>query len=161
MSLSVQNTPKLVVRPLQYRDVEAINALVNECVVRENSKRLVTIDRELEQVGSWYGLKRFLSFLPQSHYHGWRIYVAQRLEEVLGIIQVSSLNSTRSTWKVERVLLNSNSPHLELLKSQKEIGSQLLRYCLENIWEARTWMLEVNVNEKTIWLYIAKMVFSR
>ncbi|MGV2828513.1 GNAT family N-acetyltransferase [Myxosarcina sp. GI1(2024)] len=148
MSLSVQNTPKLVVRPLQYRDVEAINALVNECVVRENSKRLVTIDRELEQVGSWYGLKRFLSFLPQSHYHGWRIYVAQRLEEVLGIIQVSSLNSTRSTWKVERVLLNSNSPHLELLKSQKEIGSQLLRYCLENIWEARTWMLEVNVNEK-------------
>lgn len=148
MSSSVQNTPKLVVRPLQYRDVEAINALVNECVVRENSKRLVTIDRELEQVGSWYGLKRFLSFLPQSYYHGWRIYVAQQLQEVLGLIQVSSLNSTRSTWRVERVLLNSNSPKLELLKSQKEIGSQLLRYCLENIWEARTWMLEVNVNEK-------------
>jgi hypothetical protein len=46
------------------------------------------------------------------------------------------------------VLLNSNSPQLELLQSQKEIGSQLLRYCLENIWQARTWMLEVNVNEK-------------
>ncbi|WP_036485600.1 GNAT family N-acetyltransferase [Myxosarcina sp. GI1] len=148
MSSSVQNTPKLVVRPLQYRDVEAINALVNECVVRENSKRLVTIDRELEQVGSWYGLKRFLSFLPQSYYHGWRIYVAQQLKEVLGLIQVSSLNSTHSTWRVERVLLNSNSPNLKLLKSQKEIGSQLLRHCLENIWEARTWMLEVNVNEK-------------
>lgn len=148
MTSSVPNNEQLIVRSLQYRDVDAINALVSECVARETSKRLITIDRELEQVGSWYGLKRFLSLLPRSYYHGWRVYVAQRLEEVLGLIQVSSLNSTRSTWKVERVLLNSNSPQLELLKTQKEIGSQLLRYCLQNIWEARTWMLEVNVNEK-------------
>lgn len=148
MTSSVPNTPKLVVRPLQYRDVDAINALVSECGAGENSKHLVTIDRELQQVGSWYGLKRFLSLLPRSYYHGWRIYVAQQLQEVLGLIQVSSVNSTRSTWRVERVLLNSNAPQLELLKSQKEIGSQLLRYCLENIWEARTWVLEVNVNEK-------------
>lgn len=148
MTSSVPNTPKLVVRPLQYRDVDAINALVSEYVAREDSKRLLTIDRELQQVGSWYGLKRFLSLLPRSYYHGWRIYVAQQLQEVLGLIQVSSVNSTRSTWRVERVLLNSNASQLELLQSQKEIGSQLLRYCLENIWEARTWVLEVNVNEK-------------
>ncbi|MDJ0567665.1 MAG: GNAT family N-acetyltransferase [Pleurocapsa sp. MO_192.B19] len=148
MTSSVPDNDQLIVRPLQYRDVDAINALVSECVAKETSKRLITIDRELEQVGSWYGLKRFLSLLPHSYYHGWRVYVAQQLEEVLGLIQVSSLNSTRSTWRVERVLLNSNSPQLELLKTQKEIGSQLLRYCLQNIWEARTWMLEVNVNEK-------------
>ena len=148
MTSSVPNNEQLIVRPLEYRDVDAINALVSECVARETSKRLITVDRELEQVGSWYGLKRFLSLLPHSYYHGWRVYVAQQLAEVLGLIQVSSLNSTRSTWRVERVLLNSNSPQLELLKTQKEIGSQLLRYCLQNIWEARTWMLEVNVNEK-------------
>ena len=148
MTSSVPNSEQLIVRPLQHRDVDAINALVSECVARETSKRLITIDRELEQVGSWYGLKRFLSLLPRSYYHGWRVYVAQYLEEVLGLIQVSSLNSTRSTWRVERVLLNSNSSQLELLKSQKEIGSQLLRHCLQNIWEARTWILEVNVNEK-------------
>ncbi|WP_019508688.1 GNAT family N-acetyltransferase [Pleurocapsa sp. PCC 7319] len=148
MTSSVPKNDQLIVRPLEYRDVDAINALVSECVARETSKRLITVDRELEQVGSWYGLKRFLSLLPHSYYHGWRVYVAQQLAEVLGLIQVSSLNSTRSTWRVERVLLNSNSPQLELLKTQKEIGSQLLRYCLQNIWEARTWMLEVNVNEK-------------
>ena len=148
MTLSVPNNEQLIVRPLQYRDVDAINALVSEHVAKEASKRLITIDRELEQVGSWYGLKRFLSLLPHSYYHGWRVYVAQHKEEVLGLIQVSSVNSTRSTWRVERVLLNSNSPDLELLKTQKEIGSQLLRYCLQNIWEARTWMLEVNINEK-------------
>jgi hypothetical protein len=148
MTLSIPDNEQLIVRPLQYRDVDAINALVSECVAKETSKRLITIDRELEQVGSWYGLKRFLALLPRSYYHGWRVYVAQHLSEVLGLIQVSSLNSTRSTWRVERVLLNSNSPNLELLKTQKEIGSQLLRHCLQNIWEARTWMLEVNINEK-------------
>ena len=148
MTSSVPKNEQLIVRPLQYRDVDAINALVSECVAKETSKRLITIDRELEQVGSWYGLKRFLSLLPRSYYHGWRVYVAQHLAEVLGLIQVSSLNSTRSTWRVERVLLNSNSAEVELLKTKKEIGSQLLRHCLQNIWEARTWMLEVDVNEK-------------
>ena len=148
MTSSVPNNEQLIVRPLQHRDVDAINALVSEHVAKEASKRLITIDRELEQVGSWYGLKRFLALLPRSYYHGWRVYVAQHLSSVLGLIQVSSLNSTRSTWRVERVLLNSNSTQLELLKTQKEIGSQLLRYCLQNIWEARTWMLEVNINEK-------------
>ena len=147
MTSSVPDISKLVVRPLQYRDVDAINALVSECIAQETSKRLLTIDKELEQVGSWYGLKRFLGLLPHSYYHGWRIYVAQQAEEVLGLIQVSSLNSTRSTWRVERVLHNSNSPKLQLLQSQKDIGSALLRYCLENIWEARTWVLEVNVSE--------------
>ncbi|MGF1540674.1 MAG: GNAT family N-acetyltransferase [Pleurocapsa sp.] len=147
MTSSVPDISKLVVRPLQYRDVDAINAIVGECIAQETSKRLLTVDKELEQVGSWYGLKRFLSLLPHSYYHGWRIYVAQQAEEVLGLIQVASLNTTRSTWRVERVLLNSNSPKLELLQSQKDVGSALLRYCLENIWEARTWMLEVNVNE--------------
>ncbi|MEL6441728.1 MAG: GNAT family N-acetyltransferase [Cyanobacteria bacterium J06621_8] len=148
MNSSVPDNEQLIVRPLQHRDVDAINALVNEHVARETSKRLITIDRELEQVGSWYGLKRFLGLLPRSYYHGWRVFVAQYRSEVLGLIQVSSLNSTRSTWKVERVLLNSNSAQLEILKTPKEIGSQLLRYCLQNIWEARTWVLEVNVNEK-------------
>ncbi len=147
MTSSVPDISKLIVRPLQYRDVDGINALVSECIARETSKRLLTIDKELEQVGSWYGLKRFLSLLPHSYYHGWHIYVAQQAEEVLGLIQVSSLNTTRSTWRVERVLLNSNSLKLELLQSQKDIGSALLRYCLENIWEARTWVLEVNVTE--------------
>lgn len=148
MTSSVPGNEQLIVRPLQYRDVDAINALVSEYVAKETSKRLITIDRELEQVGSWYGLKRFLSLLPRSYYHGWRVYVAQQVEEVLGLIQVASLNSTRSTWRVERVLLNSNSAEVGLLKTQKEIGSELLRHCLQNIWEARTWMLEVNVNEK-------------
>ncbi len=54
MTSSIPNNEQLIVRPLQYRDVDAINALVSECVARETSKRLLTIDRVLDQVGSLY-----------------------------------------------------------------------------------------------------------
>jgi hypothetical protein len=36
----------------------------------------------------------------------------------------------------------------ELATGNKGIGSQLLRYCFETILEARTWVLEVNINQK-------------
>ena len=36
----------------------------------------------------------------------------------------------------------------ESLSDPKGIASQLLRYCFENIWEVRTWILEVNIQQK-------------
>ena len=148
MTLSVPKTPKIMIRRLQYRDLEPVKALMDRCSDQETSQRLITIDRELKQVGSWYGLRKFLSLLPYSSQEDRRIYVAEQQQEILGLIQASSLNSTRTTWRVERVLLNDNNSELSSIVSQKEIGSQLLRHCLENIWEARTWVLEVNVNDK-------------
>ena len=148
MTLSVPEKTQLIVRPLQYRDLEAIEALMALGQGQEISQRLVSIDRDLKQVRSWYGLRRFLSLLPYSYQKDRRIYVAERKQKILGLIQVSPFNRTETTWRVERVLVNENLSELETLASQKEVGSQLLRYCLENIWEARTWMLEVNVNDK-------------
>lgn len=40
-----------------------------------------------------------------------------------------------------------NSGALKLMQSA-EVASQLLRYCLTTIWEARTWLVEVGVNDK-------------
>jgi hypothetical protein len=57
------------------------------------------------------------------------------------MIQVSPFNRTRSTWKVERVAVEAKA-------RAQGIGSQLLRHCFEAIGEARTWLLEVNVNDK-------------
>ncbi|HHP7232509.1 MAG TPA: GNAT family N-acetyltransferase [Xenococcaceae cyanobacterium] len=148
MTLSVSETPKLTIRRLQYRDLESIKALMEICSDQETSQRLITIDRELKQVGSWYGLRKFLSLLPYSSPEDRRIYVAEQQPEILGLIQVSPFNSTRTTWRVERVLLNAQTSQSGSFLSQKEIGSQLLRHCLENIWEARTWILEVNVNDQ-------------
>ncbi len=148
MTLSIPEKTQLIVRPLQYRDLEAIEALIAQSQGQEISQRLVSIDRDLKQVRSWYGLRQFLSLLPYSYQKDRRIYVAERKHKILGLIQVSPFNRTETTWRVERVLVNENLSELETLASQKEVGSQLLRYCLENIWEARTWMLEVNVNDK-------------
>ena len=148
MTLSVPKTPKITIRPMQYRDLEPVKALMERCSDQETSQRLITIDRELKQVGSWYGLRKFLSLLPYSSQEDRRIYVAEQKQEILGLIQVSPFNSTRTTWRVERVLLSENNHQLDSVVSQKKIGSQLLRHCLENIWEARTWVLEVNVNDK-------------
>ncbi|MEM9274541.1 MAG: GNAT family N-acetyltransferase [Cyanobacteria bacterium P01_F01_bin.143] len=148
MTLSIPEKTQLIVRPLQYRDLEAMEDLISQGQGQEISQRLVSIDRDLKQVRSWYGLRQFLSLLPYSYQKDRRIYVAERKQKILGLIQVSPCNRTETTWRVERVLVNKNLAELKTLASQKEVGSQLLRYCLENIWEARTWMLEVNVNDK-------------
>lgn len=148
MTLSVPQTNPINVRPLQYRDLEAIKALANKFVGQEISERLATVDRDIMQVSSWYGLKKFLRILPYSQKKDRRIYVAEKEQQILGLIQVSPFNSTGSTWRVERVLIDETLPQLETNASQKAIGSQLLRYCLETIWEARTWILEVNINDK-------------
>ena len=148
MTLSVPPETKIKVRPLQYRDLEAIQALAHKCVGQEASQRLTTVDRDIIQVSSWYGLRKFLQLLPYVNKVDRRIYVAESQQQIFGLIQVSPLNSTGSTWRVERVLIDETLPELATAASQKAIGSQLLRYCLENIWEARTWVLEVNINDK-------------
>ena len=148
MTLSVSDTPKTIVRPLQYRDLEAIKALAAERCEAENVKYSVASSRDIRRTRSWHLLGKLLNFLPYPYRAGGRIYVAESQKQILGLIQVSPFNSSRSTWRVERILLNTNVSPLESLNSRKEIGSQLLRYCLEKIWEARTWVLEVNINEK-------------
>jgi hypothetical protein len=56
------------------------------------------------------------------------------------MIQVSPFNRTRSTWRIDQVLLERGV-------DKQGIGSQLLRHCFESILEARTWLLEVNIND--------------
>jgi hypothetical protein len=150
MTLSVPETSdKPIIRPLQYRDFEAIDALISQSDEAETSKRLGTIELGKQPIRSWYRLRKFFSLLPNPYQKGLRIYVAERSQQILGLIQVSSFNSTWSTWRVERILLNTNASALELLSQQKEVASQLVRYCLENIWQARTWIIEVDINEKS------------
>jgi hypothetical protein len=156
MTLSVPETSKPIIRPLQYRDLEAIDALILQSGEAETYRRLGVIELGKQPIRSWYRLRKFFSLFPHPAQKGLRIYVAERsvpaqgsrAQQILGLIQVSSFNNTRSTWRVERILLNTNASDLELLSQQKEVASQLVRYCLENIWEARTWILEVDINEK-------------
>jgi hypothetical protein len=153
MSSYLSESPKILVRPAQYRDLEAIEAIAADAAEVQRSCDCANPVASVQQLRRWYGALKFFSLFPNPLQDRFRVYVAEqelansRERKLLGLIQVSPLNKTRSTWRVERVLVEQN-PTSELFVDLKEVGSQLLRYCFESIWEARTWVLEVNVNEQ-------------
>lgn len=136
-----QNQNQATIRPFQYRDLETFERLCQMSMAVEDQLRASKqIDRELKQLRLWYGLLKFLSWFPNPCQHLFNTHVAEQGGQVQGLIRVSPFNRTRSTWKVDRVAVDPAA-------NFSSIGSQLLRYCFETIWEARTWVLEVNVND--------------
>ncbi len=145
MNSSTTQKTKLVIRSLQYRDLEVIEALVAQLGDQSHSR---TGGQELLKLRRWYGLLKFLTLFPNPCQHNLCVYVAEQEQQIKGFIKVKPFNVTRTTWKVESVIVTD--PRL----SQADVGSQLLRHCLETIWEARTWILEVNINDPdTLALY--------
>lgn len=148
------NNSKILVRPAQYRDLDVIEALACEYSVLERSSDVAPLDKRVRQVRQWYGPLKFLSLFPNPFQHYFSVYVAEaqetgkRTHKLLGFIQISPFNKTRSTWRVERVSMVPNVAPSDFAIDSLSVGSQLLRSCFEKIWEARTWVLEVDVNEK-------------
>jgi hypothetical protein len=133
MTLS-SSSPSVNIRPAQYRDTETLLSLteINELSLQRSS--LGVSNQSIIPENHLYRLFKLLNWWPNSPF----LYVAENSNsELQGLIQVSPFNNSRSTWRVEQVKA-----------ANQEIGSQLLRYCLEKVWEARTWVLEVNVNDK-------------
>ena len=140
MTSVLPQTLSVVIRPLQYRDLEGIERLFAESFEAENA----TAATEIQQVSwlrRWYGLLKCLSLFPNPFQYRFCAYVAEQARQVQGMIQVAPFNRTRSTWRVERVAVEAKA-------RAQGTGSQLLRHCFEAIGEARTWLLEVNVNDK-------------
>ncbi|MEP0869171.1 GNAT family N-acetyltransferase [Trichocoleus desertorum AS-A10] len=140
---SVSQNSNSVIRPVQHQDLDIVEPLFVEAAIADNHSNLDAVQRRLQQVRRWYGLFKFLSLFPNPFQYRFCAYVAEQDHQVRGVIQVSPFNRTRSTWRVERVGV------VETESQTQGTGSQLLRSCFEAIWEARTWLLEVNVNNKT------------
>ena len=102
----------------------------------------LVLGRKLQQICRWYGLLKIFSLFPNPCQSLFRAHVAEEEGSVKGIIQISPFNRTRSTWRIDRIGVDPEA-------RSKGIGSMLLRYCFEAVWEARTWLLEVNVGDKT------------
>lgn len=149
MNPSISPYTPVAIRPVHYKDLEAIENLAIQCEEPAKYGYSVTWEQKLQEVRSRYGLLKFLSWFPNPCQHDFHVYVAENKQQLVGLIQISPCNINRSTWRVERVLADANVPDLALSSDHKSIGSQLMRYCFETIWEARTWILEVNVNAKT------------
>ena len=138
MTPIIPQQAKAEIRSFQHRDLEAIAQLLADCENRTKENSTVSSNK-LEQISRWYGLWKLLSLFPNPFQYQFCAYVAEQDNQVVGMIQISPFNSTRSTWRVEQVAVN---PSL----SRFGIGSQLLRYCLQAVREARTWLLEVEID---------------
>ncbi len=89
----------------------------------------------------WHHAMSLPQWLPHPWWHVARTYVAEMRGTVVGAMQVSAYNHSRSTWQIERLLVAKGLDFFQL-------GTQLIRYALETCWEARTWVLGVDDNER-------------
>lgn len=129
----------LKIRPCTLRDLEILEAMA--------MSDLTSSTEDLRHIRQWYGLLKGLSWFPNPFQHSFCAYVAEQGDRLRGLVQVSPFNKTRSTWQFERLILVGKAEAGEGLVFPTEVGSQLIRYCLQAIWEARTWMIEVDVND--------------
>ena len=147
--------PKLqtIVRPLQYRDIDAIANLCQQATIVDPMIE-VQIQNRLRQMKRWHAPFQFLNIIPTPNLSDRALLVAECEQQVRGVISVSPFNRTRSTWHVEWVSLDPQAATPAQVTGKNDIGSQLLRYCFEHIVEASTWLLEVDVNDtSTLALY--------
>ncbi|MEY2983698.1 MAG: hypothetical protein RLZZ568_315 [Cyanobacteriota bacterium] len=138
----------LVIRAVQFRDLEALEQLLQTNAAIADA----SIIRRLRRNRLWYGLVKGLGCFRNPLQHLFHGFVAEHQPKgnLGGFIRVSPFNSSRSTWRVEQVLVAAEAIQSHLVTDPKGIGSQLLRHCFQTIWEARTWVLDVNVNDKNI-----------
>ena len=141
MTSLIPRNLSVVIRPVQHRDLDGIERLSQESFAEHTPKEANFAINQMQWLRRWYGFLKFLSLFPNPLKYRLCAYVAEQGRTLLGMIQVSPFNRTRSTWRVERVMLDRTA-------DKQGIGSQLLRHCFESILEARTWILEVNINDK-------------
>jgi hypothetical protein len=154
------------IRPIHYRDFEVVERLYTQELEADSISCSIDPDRPLRrrQLRSWQGvLHRMIQVLNPAQ-HLFCACLSEQDHRVQGVIRVSPFNRTRSTWRVDQVALahppaseatptdptesNSQASVPSLKPQLSDIGSQLLRYCFEKIWEARTWLLEVNIHDR-------------
>ncbi|MGC9505378.1 N-acetyltransferase family protein [Baaleninema sp.] len=136
------STPSIEIRPIQFRDLEEIETLLqSDAFTAKSPSDTLDLAAHLDSIRQCYGLLKFLSWFPNPYQNLLRAYVAQRDRDLLGAIQVSPINRAASTWRVDRAIVDP-------VAGSQDTGTTLLRHCLQTIWEARTWIVEVDVNDR-------------
>jgi len=158
----------LSIRPVYYSEFEAIERFCHEEANDQGLSYSINPEHSPKPIHA-YGPLRLLSMVlnrPQM----FGAYHSDREGKLQGVIQVSPFNRTRSSWRVDQVAVlplqptTDPEPQVEqsfdltheisatstatLTSTLNGVGSLLLRHCFEMIWEARTWLLEIDVNEK-------------
>lgn len=132
---------EIQLRSAQHSDLAVIETILSEAFAAEYGDRSIDFGAQLRRIRRWYGMLKLLSLFPNRFQHLFNAQVAERDGEVLGVIQTSPFNSARTTWRVDHIAVSPTA-------QRQGVASQLLRHCMEAIQEARTWILEVNINNK-------------
>ncbi len=150
MARMTMTGPVITVRPLQYRDLDDFKQWEFEDLdAGDDELAPMKVLSWLNHQRHWYGPLKVMSWLPQPFQQSQTTFVAVSNKIPVGVIQVSPFNRTRSTWQVDSVVVNRAAIQKVTASGFMDAGSRLLRHCFEAVWEARTWMLEVNVTHKT------------
>ncbi len=161
----------IVIRPAQYRDLDTAERLAAAALDEESRGGALETDRPGLQFHPWKQLIRACSLFLHPHQYMFCAQPAGK-ENIYGLIHVSPFNRTRTTWRVDQVALDhdaingvaatakigvtpadtlavTDEPASRVIVRHfvSDVGSLLLRHCFEKIWEARTWLLDVNVND--------------
>ncbi len=148
MAANNESKVQTIVRPLQYRDIEAIASLCQQSATPDSAVQ-AQIEQLLRQMNRWYAPFRFLNIIPTPTFTDRALLVAECEQQLRGIISVSPFNQTRSTWHVEWVSIDDKAATPEQVTGKNDIGTQLLRHCFEHIVQASTWVLEVDINDNS------------
>jgi ribosomal protein S18 acetylase RimI-like enzyme len=140
---------RINVRPIQQRDFYAVQKL--NAMEAEDAQFSVTSAQNHQLVARELSLRQALG---QAFLFGWlphsasdRLFVAESQGEVVGMIWVTAFNHSRSTWQIETVAIATEVDYFS-------VGTSLIRHALEACWEARTWLLQVDVqSNQAIALY--------
>jgi N-acetylglutamate synthase-like GNAT family acetyltransferase len=137
--ISLSPRTDTTVRPVQYRDLAAVEALLATEREQSNVELFSETEPNVGSIHQWGTLLKLLRGLPHQLFHLLQTYVLEQSHRVCGVIQVSPFNQTRSTWRVNHISVDP-------VVGAQDGGTQLLKHCLQAIWEARTWLVEVGVN---------------
>jgi ribosomal protein S18 acetylase RimI-like enzyme len=150
MARMTMTGPLIVVRPLQYRDLDDLRQWeLEDLDAGDDEFAPAQVLERLSYQRRWYGPLKVMSWLPRPLQSSQATFVAESSNIPVGLIQVSPFNRTRSTWQVDTIVVNRSAIQKATASGFMDVGSRLLRHCFEAVWEARTWMLEVNVSHKT------------
>lgn len=154
MMAGMSKQGKVSIRPVQYRDLSAIAKMMQVAEIEPASPLELPLEDHLENTKNYYGLVKLLSVFPNPSQYNFHGYVLEVDGQLVAFMKISPFNSSQSTWRVEQVVVDPNFSKLEYHGSARDPGSALIRYCFEQVVEARNWVLEINVNaKKTLALY--------
>ncbi len=124
------------VRSIQQRDFYAVQKL--NALEVEDSQFSITSALNHQARSHEFSLGQVFLFGWLPHSSSDRLFVAESQGEIVGLIWVTAFNQSRSTWQIERIAIAAQVDYFS-------VGTSLIRHALEACWEARTWLLQVDV----------------